>query len=346
MANIYGTTGNDTGGNTLFGTGSADKIYGYGGDDTLDGGEGNDVLYGGAGNDNLYGGEGNDQLTGGEGDDLMSGGNGNDTYYVDSAGDIVIEGVGGGTDTVVSSLHTYQLKANFEVLRLSNDKDSSGNYLAVNGKGNGDNNTIIGNDGNNNLSGLGGNDSINGGLGDDIISGGDGNDILVGGDGTDLVSYKDATSGVTVSLAITSNQNTGGSGIDKISGFENLEGSQFSDTLTGDAGNNKISGLGGNDRIRGGAGDDDITGGADADTFVFESASTNGFDRIRAFDQSDTVKDVLEFKASDGYSLSGFSFNETTDILSYNDGVNTYELAGFATTSLTEAEVLGSIVIV
>ena len=42
-------------------------------------------------------------LDGGAGTDTMAGGAGNDTYVVDTAGDVVTEAAGGGTDTVQSS---------------------------------------------------------------------------------------------------------------------------------------------------------------------------------------------------------------------------------------------------
>ena len=41
-----------------------------------------------------------------------------------------------------------------------------------------------------------------------------------------------------------------------VSGFENLIGSQFNDTLTGTSGNNVINGLAGNDRLTGAGGND------------------------------------------------------------------------------------------
>ena len=99
---------------------------------------------------------------------------------------------------------------------------------------------------NNVLNGNGGNDTIDGFLG---------NDTLNGGAGTDTLSYA-LDLGVTVSLATAAAQNTGGSGIDTISNFENLTGSFFNDTLTGNAGNNIIKGNGGHDIINGGAGND------------------------------------------------------------------------------------------
>ena len=87
----------------------------------------------------------------------------------------------------------------------------------------------------------------------------------MGGAGTDTVSYANAASGanglgVTVSLSATKAQNTIAAGTDTLSGFENLTGSQFNDTLRGSTGNNIITGLGGNDTLTGGGGND---------TFVF-----------------------------------------------------------------------------
>lgn len=322
MAIIKGTAGND---NTLVGSGADDKIYGYGGEDTLDGGDGNDALYAGAGNDTLIGGAGNDQLSGDLGADTMYGGTGNDTYYVDDVGDAVIEYAGEGIDLVVSTI-SFDLRDTpfVENLTLSGLDD-------INAKGNALDNTIKGNDGNNSISGGDGNDNIIAGGGNDIVSGGAGNDYLVGGDGVDLLTYKvGTTSGVTVSLDTTAKQNTGGAGIDSISGFENLEGTFFNDRLTGSSGDNKIAGLSGDDWIRGLAGNDDITAGADADTIHFERAGVdNGVDRIRGFQ---TGVDKLEFSAADGFSAGAgftvgktavgsgaqFVWDNTLDLLSYD----------------------------
>ena len=52
---------------------------------------------------------------------------------------------------------------------------------------------------------------------------------------------------MTVSLAITTAQNTVGSGTDTLTNIENLTGSNFNDTLTGNAAANILSGLAGND---------------------------------------------------------------------------------------------------
>jgi Ca2+-binding RTX toxin-like protein len=80
------------------------------------------------------------------------------------------------------------------------------------------------------------NDTLTGDGNDNFIEGGLGNDALAGGLGSDTASYAGATAGVTVSLASQGvGQNTVNAGTDTLSGFENLAGSAFNDSLTGDA---------------------------------------------------------------------------------------------------------------
>ena len=87
------------------------------------------------------------------------------------------------------------------------------------------NDTINGLDGNDILYGDAGNDTLNGGNGVDFLEGGAGNDVLNGGADFDFATYIVATSAVTVNLAITTAQNTGGAGTDTLSGIEGLIGS-------------------------------------------------------------------------------------------------------------------------
>src|SRR6185436_18208863 len=96
-----------------------------------------------------------------------------------------------------------------------------------------------------------------------LINGGKGNDVLIGGVGEDRLDYSGIgiAAGVTISLAIATAQDTGGAGVDKVSGFENLTGSAFDDKLTGDANANSIAGDTGEDVIEGGAGNDALDGG-------------------------------------------------------------------------------------
>ena len=99
------------------------------------------------------------------------------------------------------------------------------------------------------------NDTITGDGNDNVIEGGAGNDTLDGGVGNDTASYQHAAGGagnvgVTVSLMISGPQNTVQAGTDTLTGFENLRGSSFNDTLTG----NGLS------RLEGGPGADHLIG--------------------------------------------------------------------------------------
>lgn len=181
--------------NVLDGNSSVNTLSGLDGDDALLGYEGDDILLGGVGADLLYGGDGNDRLNGGSGSDTMFGGLGNDVCIVDNVGDEIIELPGQGVDTVQSS-RTWTLGAYVEHLTLTGS-------LAINGAGNGLNNSLVGNSaanamnglaGNDTLLGASGNDSLNGGAGNDNLAGGLGNDSLTGGTGYDRFVF-DSTFG-------------------------------------------------------------------------------------------------------------------------------------------------------
>src|SRR5581483_9884501 len=91
---------------------------------------------------------------------------------------------------------------------------------------------------------------------DDTLEGGAGANVLDGGGGVDTVSYRHAATAVIVSLAVLTAQNTGGAGSDTLSGFANLIGSAFNDTLNGDAADNVLTGGAGADHLIGGGGND------------------------------------------------------------------------------------------
>lgn len=163
---------------TLLG-GAAIDGTGNGLDNVLAGNNNRNRLEGGAGNDTLYGHGGNDILDGGSDADTMHGGNAHDIYYVDSAGDRVIEPAGQGTDTVFSSV-SYALPAHVENLTLTGT-------AAVNATGNGEANILRGNENANRLFGSGGNDLVYGHGGNDLLVGGGGADRLYGGSGNDII---------------------------------------------------------------------------------------------------------------------------------------------------------------
>ncbi|MNI46278.1 Endo-1,3-1,4-beta-glycanase ExsH [compost metagenome] len=140
------------------------------------GGSGNFVGVGNVLANMLVGGAGNDVLIGGGGADTMVGGAGSDVYEVTDLGDVVGENVGGGNDTVWTSLASYTLDANVENLFFG----GNGNFV---GTGNGLANTIVGGAGNDFIVGAGGNDVMSGGVaGNDTFvfgAAGFGNDTIL-----------------------------------------------------------------------------------------------------------------------------------------------------------------------
>ena len=219
--------------------------------ENADSGDGNDVLIGNdnanwlrgwRGSDTLDGGTGDDTLDGGAGADTMTGGGGNDLFFVDSAGDRVIEAVGEGDDTVLTMLAKYVLGAQLENLLYTGAAgfNGTGNSLA------------------NLLGGGVGNDTLNGGAGGDILIGGMGNDSYtvdntgdsvfeLAGEGNDIVySRIDWTLGANLErLSLTG------------SSVINATGNELANTLQGNANSaaNVLTGGLGNDSYYVGLGD-------------------------------------------------------------------------------------------
>ncbi len=167
----------------IFGSAYDDVLTGDDAANFLGGGDGKDKLTGGAGDDRLRGGSGNDDLDGGTGADEMVGGGGDDRYWVDSAGDHVLEGEGDGNDSVIASVD-YALMAGQEIEILKADPGASGLTLT----GNEFSQTLLGSAGDDMLIGGYGNDVLRGATGDDTLVGGDGADTLSGGSGNDTLT--------------------------------------------------------------------------------------------------------------------------------------------------------------
>ncbi len=225
---------------------------------TIAGGSIDETFTGGAGDDLLDGGDGNDVLDGGPGNDILFGSAGNDTASYASA------------PSAVTVDLTFWAHA----------QDTGGAGV----------DTLISIE---NLVGSAFNDTLTGDYHDNIIEGGLGDDILAGGTGIDTASYAAAPSAVTVDLAISGPQATGGEGSDTLTSFENLTGSAFNDTLLGDNSANVIhggdgadtlDGRGGADQLFGDNGDDTIQidgvgfrvidGGAGTDTLSYAAAAS------------------------------------------------------------------------
>ena len=294
-----------------------ERIVGSNFGDRLTGSSSHDELLGGDGKDTLVGGGGNDTLDGGQGRNTVS-------YGAAAAGVTVSLAASGAQNTGGAGIDTL---ANFADLTGSNSDDVL--------TGDGSANRLLGLGGDDSLAGGGGADSLDGGDRNDTLAGGAGDDQLNGGGGKNTVTYADAAAGVTVSLAITGAQNTGGDGTDVVLRMRNLIGSSGHDSLTGDdranslvggvgsdtidggdgkdrldgglnndrlaggLGRDRINGGDGNDRINGGARYDLLTGGAGNDTFVF--------------DRVDLVSDrIFDLASGDTVDVSAIDANSTT----------------------------------
>lgn len=198
----------------------------------------------------LNGGEGDDYLQGTLGNDKIRGGNGIDTASFVTA----------------FSNTTTGVTVDLNLQGAAQNTVAAGNDLLVSIE---------------NLIGSQYNDTLTGDGNDNVIEGGLGNDTLAGGGGIDTASYAGATAGVTVNLGLQGgSQNTVNAGSDTLSGFENLLGSNFNDTLTGDINANTLTGGLGNDTLSTGVNVaigvvDVLDGGIGTDTASF-AGFTNG----------------------------------------------------------------------
>jgi Ca2+-binding RTX toxin-like protein len=278
-------------------------IDGLAGNDTITGTVSwDDRLSGGAGNDSLVGLGGRDTLIGGAGNDTLVGGSGDDVYWIDDAGDAVVEDFefddiniadpNPAEDiAVVAANWTSTPAARLEVLIAAGDlgrtiagMSAPVAEAAVNITGNGFDETIIGSGaanvldgaaGNDLLFGSGGNDTLQGGAGQDTLFGGAGNDSLVGGAGDDAFLFNfnakllNAGAGFTIADEL--------------------------DRLTG-----------GTDTVDGGDGNDVIVLGGTAADYVFSRVSATDF-RVTALNAlpGATAPEVLVFRNIEGVKFAG-----------------------------------------
>ncbi|GLK67892.1 beta strand repeat-containing protein [Hansschlegelia plantiphila] len=204
----------------------------------------------------IIGNSGNNVIDGGTDADTMDGGAGNDTYYVQNAGDQVIEANVTGHDLVKSSV-TFSLAGQYaEDLTLTGS-------AKINGTGNSLDNTLTGNAAVNTLTGAKGDDDYY------VQNSGD-KAMELDGQGDDRV-----LSSVSYSLA--------GQFIERLrltgDGDVNGTGNSLANTIAGNTGDNVLDGGKGTDRIAGGAG---------RDTFVFANAlGASNVDVITDFKAAD-----------------------------------------------------------
>jgi Ca2+-binding RTX toxin-like protein len=243
----------------------------------------------------LDGGEGNDFLQGTIANDVLNGGNDNDTASFAYAFN------GGSTTGVTVDL---------------NLQGAAQNTVAAGSD------TLTGIE---NLIGSSLNDTLTGDGNDNVIEGGSGNDALAGGGGVDTASYAGATAGVTVSLASQgSAQNTVNAGSDTLSGFENLLGSAFADTLTGDSAANTVAGGAGDDTLNPGANAGDavdlLDGGAGLDTASFAGQTAAVVATLDG--ATDSVATVGGVAVATLRSIEGLTGGTGADILTGDGNAN------------------------
>lgn len=234
-------------------------------DNKFVGGDGNDYLDGGLGNDTLEGGDLNDTLIGGDGEDILDGGNGNfdRADYSASKSAVTISMSQQGT---YDGGDPYNGRDGAPVKQSGGDAQGD-QFWSIE--------WVIGSAYNDVLKGSAGNFILDAGKGDDVVIAGSGIEFLVGGENTvvgDTVSYLMSNNAVTVNLLLQGTYNaatgavTGGGAQsggyaqnDFLSGFENVIGSIYQDTITGDAKNNVIEGDDAGDTLFGGAGIDTVS---------------------------------------------------------------------------------------
>jgi len=273
--------------------------------------------------ENLTGTVLSDSLTGDDNDNVIQGNAGSDT----------LDG-GSGSDTTSYAENTGKV-----TISLS---DGTAQEFGANGGANAD--TVVSTDtltSIENATGSAFDDTLTGDDNDNIIQGDAGSDSLDGGGGSDTTSYADNTGKVSVDLAAGTGREfgpDGGSGastlvtIDTLSGFENIIGSPFSDTLLGSSADNVFEGGDGNDSLEGVSGANTLSGGDGLDTLNGASAADlmfggNNSDTIIGNDGDDTISGD-----AGGDSLNG------------NGGFNTLSYAnntGKVTVALFEDTVTG-----
>jgi Ca2+-binding RTX toxin-like protein len=221
------------------------------------------------------------QIDGGIGADTMTGGGGNDTYFVDAAGDQVVEAAGGGTDLVMSAIgHTLGANVENLILTGAGSFDANGNGLA---------NQITGNSGNN---------ILDGGAGADTLDGGDGNDSYFVDNAGDQVVETSAGGGVDqVNSSVSFTLGTNVENL-TLTGTAALNG-------TGNDGANAIIGNSGANTLNGGDGSDSLSGGAGSDIYEFTTALGAG--NIDAVLDFNTAADTIRLGGGSGQPFAALA---------------------------------------
>jgi Ca2+-binding RTX toxin-like protein len=326
-------------------------------------GKGNWTFTGNSAANVITGGAGNDTLDGGTGADTLNGGAGNDTYYLDDAGDKVVD-TGGTNDMVFSTALITAAMAGIESYGYIGSSNWSFTADDLN-------NSLTGGSGDDHLIGGKGNDTLDGGLGADTLEGGVGNDIYVLDNAGDIVvEAGDKTGGtdlakVSTDLNFSTNPGLQGAFIENITllngattvtgndlaniilgndngntisggqGNDTITGGAGADTLNGNEGNDKLAGGDGSDTLDGGTGNDAMTGGKGDDVYSVDSAGDKVTEAIgQGIDEVDTtfllkaaIANVEKYHYI-GSSAWTFTGNTLDNVITGGDGNDTLSGGG------------------
>ncbi len=239
-----------------------DNVIGTINNDTIKGDGRNNQLTGLAGNDLIDGRGGNDLIDGGLGNDSLSGGAGDDTFKGSRGND----GIDGGNGFDI---------ADYSKLGKSITLSGVGQITKADGFGT---DTVF---------------KVETVIADASVA----NNTI---DSSQSVAGVSVTANLQEETISALNVPSLGTITFNVLNFNNLIGTNASDSITGDSQNNRlegrngidtISGGFGNDTIIGGQGNDILTGGSGADKFIFNSLS-DGIDIIKdyTFGQSDVIQ--------------------------------------------------------
>ncbi|MCF2950321.1 hypothetical protein L0668_19590 [Paraglaciecola aquimarina] len=271
IENVRGSLYNDK----IYGDSGNNELRGDNGHDTLWGRNGDDKLYGGGGIDALNGGDGNDSLTGGAGSDRLYGSTGDDTFYqtVDdffTGIDTLIGGEGSDTVDYTGMRNTYYVSP-FQLVGGFDISDEPQDGYSKQQYGIGV-----------------------------YVNLEDGEAYSQFG-GSLEPFYPDFSPGHYENFKQNKPNFT-----NTLTGIENVNGTEFSDTIYGDDSNNIINGRGGDDKLYGRGGDDTFVYSAGDDIYMGGA----GVDTLDASELSTGINVLLSSSSYDLENVIGTRFDD------------------------------------